>query len=83
MSTAGRRELIGEHRAIVIAALTDELIWQSSTATQSKATMHYLMGLQSYRHRLMVEQLEAQAAETQRLNGLLNHPPRDLSEGTP
>jgi len=75
-----RQEMIAEHRAIVIAALTDEIIWQRNTGIGSKATMHYIMGLQEYRHRLMKEQLAAQAAEPHRLNGIINHPPRDLSD---
>jgi hypothetical protein len=68
----------GEMRAIVIDALSDEII-RNLSLRHDKASLHFIIGLMEMRHRLMVEQLTDQAAETHRLNGIINHPPRDLT----
>jgi deoxyinosine 3'endonuclease (endonuclease V) len=67
-----------ELRAVVIDAISQEII-SSRVMHQDKQTMQYVIGLLEFRHRLMMEQLTDQAAETHRLMGIINHPPRDLT----
>jgi hypothetical protein len=67
-----------EMRAIVIDALSDEIV-RSISMRNDKAGLHVIIGLMEMRHRLMLDQLTDQAAETHRLNGIINHPPRDLT----
>jgi hypothetical protein len=69
-----------EERAIIIDALSNEIMSCRVVLPRDKETMLYVIGMMDFRHRLMMAQLEDQAAETHRLNGIINHPPRDLTK---
>jgi hypothetical protein len=78
--TVSKEELMtAEERAIVIDALSEE-IREMRIRQPDKDMMRYVIGLLEFRHRLMLAQLVDQAAETHRLNGIINHPPRDLTQ---
>lgn len=68
-----------EERAIIIDALSNEIMSCRVVLPRDKESMLYVIGMMDFRHRLMMAQLADQAAETHRLNGIINHPPRDLT----
>lgn len=68
-----------EERAIIIDALSNEIMSCRVVRPYDKETMLYVIGMMDFRDRLMVAQLADQAAETHRLNGIINHPPREVT----
>ncbi len=79
MSNEKERLMTAEERAIIIDALSNEIMSCRVVMPRDKESMLYVIGMMDFRHRLMMAQLEDQAAETHRLNGIINHPPRDLT----